>query len=445
MNSTVRYVGLDVHKDTVVIAVAESNAAPAEVLRVVQHEAGAVLKQLRKLGPLSSLEVCYEAGPTGFGLQRCLAAAGVSCTVVAPSLVPQQSGKRIKTDRRDACRLAHFLRSGDLTAVYVPAEETEAMRDLERARDDAKDAERTARHQLGKFLLRQGRRYDGGHAWTMRHWRWIEDQKFSHEGHQQVLLDYIRTAQRASERVRLFDLEIAVLVQSWSLAPLVRDLQAFYGISLVTAVGLAAEVGDYHRFPGADRFMSFVGLVPSESSSGGQRQQGGITKTGNRHLRRLLVEAGWQYYRCPRLAVSAALRRPREEVPQAVIDVADKARYRLMLQARKFKICGKSPKKSVIALARELAGFVWAAARLSLPVVEAHSRRSRQNENPTISPAGKRPQVGLSPPVRGACRVVLQPSVREPHDTPPSPFGRRKRSEKGTTRSSPKSKSNDCH
>jgi transposase len=442
MQSTVRYVGLDVHKETIVMAVAESNTSPAEVLTEVAYNVGIVLKQLRKLGPLSSLQVCYEAGPTGFSLQRHLAAAGVACLVIAPSLIPSQSGNRIKTDRRDARKLAHFLRSGDLTAVYVPSEETEGIRDLERARDDAKDAERAARHQLGKFLLRQGRRYDGGHAWTGRHWRWIEDQKFADVAQQRVLLDYVRTAQQATERIRLLDREIGTVVQTWSLSAVVRDLQAFYGISLVTAVGLVAEVGDYHRFPGADRFMSFVGLVPSESSSGGQRRQGGITKTGNRHVRRLLVEAGWQYYRCPRLAPSAALLRRREGVPQAVIDIADKARHRLMLRARVFKISGKSPKKSVIALARELAGFVWAAARRSMAASAAETG-SEPKGHAQLSVMERGTQAGHSPPVRGTCRVVLQPEVREPHDTSPSPVGRRKRSGRAAARSSPKPKPNE--
>jgi len=366
MSSTVRYVGLDVHKDTVVIAVADDGARPAEVFAEVPHESARVLARLRKLGPLETLRVCYEAGPTGYGLHRYLTRAGVSCIVVAPSLVPIQGGNRVKTDRRDARRLAHFLRSGDLTPVWVPDEQTEALRDLERARDDAKGAEKTAKHQLSKFLLRQGRRYTEGKQWTQRHWRWVEQQTFTHEAHRRVLADSIHTVQQATERVQRLERDIGELVQHWVLEPLVRDLQSFRGVALLTAVGFAAEIGDFHRFSTAGQFMAFVGLVPSEHSSGGQRRQGGITKTGNRHVRRLLIEAAWQYYRWP-LRISLALHKRRQGVPQAVVDIADKAILRLGRKAHRMREAGKTPARVVTALARELAGFIWSAARTSIP------------------------------------------------------------------------------
>jgi transposase len=364
MQSTVRYVGLDVHKDTIVMAVAEAGAQPAEIYATLAHDPAAVLSRLRKLGPLPSMIVCYEAGPTGYELYRFLNAAGVQCHVVAPSMVPTQNGNRVKTDRRDARRLAHFLRSGDLTAIRVPDEHTEALRDLTRSRDDAKRAERTARHQLSKFLLRKGCRFEGKSHWTLAHWAWIKRQTFAHEAANRVLTDSIRTAERATQRVQGLTLDISELVASWALAPLVKNLQAFRGIQLVTAAGMAAEVGDFHRFATAGQFMAFVGLVPSEHTSGPKRRQGGITKSGNRHLRRLLIEAGWHYYRTP-LRVSAELHARRVGIPQAVIDIADKALQRLGVKSYRMKQGTKPPNKIVTALARELAGFVWAAARLS--------------------------------------------------------------------------------
>jgi transposase len=328
MQSTVRYVGLDVHKDTIVMAVAEAGTQPAEIYATLANDPPAVLARLRKLGPPLSLLVCYEAGPTGYELYRFLNAAGVSCHVVAPALVPTQNGNRVKTDKRDARRLAHFLRSGDLTPVWVPDEHTEAVRDLSRSRDDAKRAERTARHQLSKFLLRKGCRFEGKSHWTLTHWEWIRRQRFPQEAACRVLTDYIRAAEQATDRVRRLTTDIAVMVADWALAPLVKNLQAFRGVQLVTAAGLAAEVGDFHRFATAGKFMGFVGLVPSEHSTGTKRRQGGITKSGNQPARRLLIEAGWHYYRTP-LRVSADLKARREGVPQAVIDIADKALHRL--------------------------------------------------------------------------------------------------------------------
>lgn len=370
MKPTLRFVGLDVHKETVVIAVADGSSRPAEVFARVLHEPSRVLAQLRKLGTLESLRVCYEAGPTGYALQRFLARSGVSCVVVAPSLVPAQSGNRVKTDRRDARRLAHFLRSGDLTPVWIPDEQTEALRDLERAREAAKRAERAAQHQLSKFLLRQGRRYSLGRQWTRRHWEWVRSQTFEHEAHRRLLAELIHTVQQATERVERFGRDIDELVQHWVLGPLVSHLQAFHGVATLTAVGLAAEIGDFHRFESAGRFMAFVGLVPSEYSSGERRSQGGITKTGNGHARRLLVEAAWQYYRWP-LRLSVALRQRRQGTPQAVIDIADKAMHRLGRKGLKMRERGLSPKKIVTALARELAGFLWAAACESMPRLTA--------------------------------------------------------------------------
>jgi transposase len=360
--SKLRFIGLDVHKDSTVIAVAEAGTAPAVILKRIPAAQDRLLAELKRLGPLQDLQVCYEAGPTGFGLARFLQKAGVDCLVVAPSLVPKTTGCRMKTDRRDARKLAHFLRSGDLTSVWVPDEHTEALRDLERARDDARLAERRAKQQLLKFLLRQGRQFvDGKEHWTKTHWAWVRRQQFHHEAHRRMFADAIQTIEQAQARVARLDQDIAECLDGWALAPLVTHLQAFRGVARLTAVGLAAEVADFRRFAKAGQFMAYVGLVPSESSSGESRRQGGLTRTGNRHLRRLLVEAAWQYYRAPAVA-SAALVKRREGIPPGVVSIAEQAQRRLRKTSHKMQLRKKPAAKIAAALARELAGFVWSAA-----------------------------------------------------------------------------------
>ena len=292
---TLRFVGLDVHKDSIAIAVAEGDGSVPALVGVIANDTGLLLKRLRKLGRESSLRCCYEAGPTGYGLQRDLTTAKISCVVVAPSLVPIQVGNRVKTDRRDAIRLARFLRSGDLTEVTVPDAATEAMRDLERARDDAKRVERSARHQLGKFLLRHGRSYPGKTRWTVKHLEWIRAQHFEHQAQERVLVDYLHAVEEAGLRVGRLTRDIEELVKTWRLAPLVKALQALRGIQLVTAVIIAAELGDLARFQTAPELMSYVGLVPSEHSSGESKRRGHITRAGNGHVRRVLVESAWAY------------------------------------------------------------------------------------------------------------------------------------------------------
>ena len=290
----VRYIGLDVHKDSIVIAVADEGREPARAFKTIPHDAVRLLKELRRLTPEGGrLLVCYEAGPTGYGLQRRLTEAKIECQVVAPSLVPTKAGSHVKTDRRDAAQLAHFLRSGDLTEVYVPDEAIEALRDLERARDDAKRAERAARHQLDKFLLRHDRRWTEKSKWTVRHLNWLHTQKFEHLAQQCVLADYLKTVEDATERVRHLEKDIKEAVTTSALAPLITALQAFRGIALVTATVIAAEVGDLQRFATPQQFMAYLGLVPGEDSSGQRRRQGRITRAGNAHLRRILVEAAW--------------------------------------------------------------------------------------------------------------------------------------------------------
>lgn len=358
----VRFVGLDVHKETITIAVAEVDSSiPPAPLATIPNDTAILLKRLRKLGPVSSLRCCYEAGPTGYGLYRDLRAAGVDCVVVAPSLVPMQAGNQIKTDRRDAVKLARFLRSGDLTPVYVPDEATEAMRDLERARDDAKKAERVARQQLLKFLLRHGRRYEGKSAWTDKHLTWVRQQRFAHEPQQRVLEDYLKAVEDASERVRTLTQHIAELVESWSLAPLVKALQALRGVQLVSAVVIAAELGDLSRFRTPTELMAYLGLVPSEHSSGDSRRRGRITRAGNIHVRRILVESAWAYHYRPYMG--DGIRRRSQGIAPEVKKIAWKAQQRLHGRFLKLTGRGKPRQQVVTAIARELAGFVWSISR----------------------------------------------------------------------------------
>lgn len=361
--SKVRFVGLDVHKDSIVIAYADEGRRQAKQFGEILNDWKRLQKALRQLGrDADRLHVCYEAGPTGFTLCRRLREIGIECDVVAPSLIPSKAGERVKTDRRDARKLAHFLRSGDLTPVYVPDEAVEALRDLERARHAAKRAERTARHQLTKFLLRYDRRYDGpGRTWSARHLDWIRAQRFAHEAQNRVLRDYLKAVEDQTERVDRLTKDLEELVEQTALAPLVRALQAFRGIRLVTAVIIAAELGDLRRFATARQLMAYLGLVPSEESTGTRRRQGRITRAGNSHVRWILVEAAWHYCRPP--LMSKALRRRNQGVAEGVRAIAWKAQKRLNNRYYQLARKGKNPQKAVVAVARELAGFLWAVGQ----------------------------------------------------------------------------------
>lgn len=359
--SKVRFIGLDVHKDSIVIAVADSDGSTPHVVATVPHELRALLKQLKKLGATGQLRCCYEAGPTGFGLCRALNSAGIECVVIAPSLIPKKAGDRVKTDSRDAIKLARCLRNGDdLTAIHVPDEQTEAMRDLERAREDAKQAERTARNVLSKFLLRHGCRYIGK-SWSQRHLDWIRTVHFEFEAQQRVLVSYLHAVEQATARVEQLTRDITELVETWSLKPLVKALQALRGVRIVTAVTIAAELGEMHRFSTARQLMGYLGLVPSEDSSGETVKRGSITKAGNRHLRTALVESAWSYRHRP--SMSHEIKRRNEGVSAEVREIAWKAQQRLHRRYQRLVGRGKNKQKAITAVARELAGFVWAIGR----------------------------------------------------------------------------------
>lgn len=354
------------------MSVAEEGTSEPKSLGTIPHDVAKLIKKLKAfVEDPSQLRVCYEAGPTGFGMCRKLQAAGISCTVIAPSLVPQQVGSRVKTDRRDANRLAHFLRSGDLTPVWVPSEATEALRDLERSRDDAKNAERVARHQLSKFLLRNERVFGEGRAWTQKYQQWLTKQKFDNPCKQCVMDDYRKAVDDATERVTRLSKEIERFFPQSTLESLVLDLMSFRGISTLSAVIIAAEIGDLRRFDTPRKFMAFLGLVPSEQSSGKSIKRGPLTRTGNAHVRRILVEAVQHYRHRPTL--SAALRARQQGVSQEVIAISWKAQQRLCHRMIHFHERGKSKNKAIAALARELAGFIWAVGQISKPatVVQA--------------------------------------------------------------------------
>ncbi len=361
MSKIDKYVGLDVHKDSISIAVAEAGRSEPRFLKRIPNSGARLLAILRMLGHESSLHCAYEAGPTGYGLHRFLTAKGVKCDVIAPSEMPQKKGKRVKTDRLDAMALAHHLRSGNLVPICVPDEEIEAMRDLTRGREDAKEVEKSAKHRLSKFLLRQGRRYSGKTAWTNMHLDWIRKQSFSHEAQDLVLREYLTSLERARAQVARLTDAIERLAKASSLAPLVAAFRGVRGIDTITAAGLAFELIDLERFPTAPKLMGYLGLVPSEYSSGGSRSQGGITKSGNKRVRRLLVEAAHNNRFQPK--VTASLRKRQEGLSPEVIDLAWQTQERLHHRFCTLSARGKPRQCVVTAMARELAGFIWNIGR----------------------------------------------------------------------------------
>ena len=357
---TVRsFVGMDVHKETISISVAEDGRnGPVRFLGDIPNQPDEIAKMAKRLAKQGELDFCYEASCCGYNIHRQLTALGHRCTVVATSLIPTKPGERIKTDRRDSQKLAVLHRSGDLTAVWVPDATHEALRDLVRARVDATMHLMRARQQLLAFLLRHGRSYPTGKHWTMRHRAWLALQTFAEPVHQIVFQDYIEAVWTAQQRRDALVQSITSTVENWSLGPLVEALRGLRSIDLISAATLVATTGDLSRFESPRRLMGYLGLVPSEHSSGASIRRGGITKTGNREARRMLVEAAWSYRYPARVAKEKAEILVR--LPKGVRDIAWKAQTRLCVRYRKMIARGKKPTVVIAAIARELAGFVWA-------------------------------------------------------------------------------------
>ena len=363
------HIGMDVHKDTIAVAVAEPGRGEPVYRGEIANKPKTVGKLLEKLGEAYGgelLEFCYEAGPCGYGLYRKILAAGQTCHVVAPSQIPKAPGERIKTDRRDALKLARLLRSGDLTPVWVPDQEQERMRDLSRARDDMKGQERKARQQLNAFLLRHGHHWPSGKTrWTPAHENWLAELKMDHPWQQVVLQEYIDAERAAGERVAQLTDHLMRALPEWSLAPVVDSLIALRGIDKLAAIVLLAELGDISRFDSPKQLMAFLGLVPSEHSSGGRRRQGAITLTGNSHARRMLIESAWSY-RFPARWTKHLKGKASNASPEAK-KIAWKAQTRLCGRYRTLTRAGKNTKLVCVAIARELAGFIWDIVRHEMP------------------------------------------------------------------------------
>ena len=363
------YVGLDVHKDTIAVAVAPAGRESPTYLGELANQPTAIGKLADKLvrrydGEL--IQFCYEAGPCGYEVYRQLKGLGFDCAVVAPSRIPKAPGERIKTDRRDACKLARLSRSGELTPVWVPDEEQEAMRDLVRTRADFKNAERKARQQLGAFLLRHGRHWSRS-CWTQAHFAWLNGQRFERDWQEWAFREYLDGVRAASDRVSALTKQLHEALAGWSMAPVVRSLIALRGVDVITAMTVLSELGDVSRFDKPGQLMAYLGLVPSEHSSGGRRRQGGITRTGNRQARRVLVESAW-CYRFPARR-TAHLERKAAAASEEAKAIAWKAQRRLCGRYRHLLQAGKNSKQANVAVARELTGFIWDIVRREMPQI----------------------------------------------------------------------------
>jgi transposase len=342
-----------------------------------------MIKRL-KAEAVGELVICYEAGPCGYALQRRFVAAGVKCIVVAPSLVPVKPGERIKTDRRDAKKLAECLRAGTLTEVHPPSEAEEAIRDLCRCREDVREDLHAARHRLGKLLLRRAVTFNGK-AWTRLHRQWLRGINFENEADRVVFDHYLQVIEYFEERLRGLDSKLEELSQKDPYREPVGWLRCYRGIDTVTAIAIVAELHGVTRFRSARALMSYLGLVPSEYSTGGKHRRGGITKTGNRHLRRLLIEASWHYRHRP--SVGEKLRKRRSGQPGWATGMADRAQDRLHRRYWRLVNQTKPHNKVVVAVARELAGFIWATlCRPGLEDMTAQARAAR-SRTPKLLPA----------------------------------------------------------
>jgi transposase len=385
MSKEVLYLGLDVHAENIAVAIAESGRdGEVRSYGVISSDLQNVEKVLRRLGhPRKELRVCYEAGPCGFVLARRLKQWGIACDVIAPSLTPKGSGDKIKTDRRDARMLARLHRAGELTAVHVPDERDEAIRDLCRARTDAVQDQRSGRNQLKAFLLRNGYRYGEKTSWSAAHMRYLRELVLPHPAMKIVLEEYLQCIDAATERIERLEMHMRALLDEWHMKPVVLALMGFKGYQTVAAMITVSEIGDIHRFAHPRQLMAYLGLVPSESSSGGSRTQGAITKCGNGHLRWIFNECA-QHYRLPP-KVSQELATRQEVIPKThrrqVQEISWRCQNRLYERGRKLAARGKTRQKAQIALARELSAFVWEVMRAVTPQADGtYAARTARRE-----------------------------------------------------------------
>jgi len=354
------FIGMDVHKETIAVAIAGEEGGP-RYYGDIMNTPEALAKLIKKVaGKKEQTAFCYEAGPCGYGVYRQITGLGYRCDVVAPSLIPKKAGDRVKTDRRDAVMLTRLYRAGELTSVWVPGLEQEAIRDLTRAREDIKGMERHARQRLNGFLLRHCKRYHGKSKWTPGYFRWLATVSFESSVQQIVFQEYVDMVKQLQKRVASIEEEMRKALTGWSLRVVVEALMALRGVNLVTAMTVVAEIGDMSRFESPRQLMAHLGLVPSEHSSGSRQKRGGITKTGNGHVRRVLTEASWSY-RLP-ARKTAHLQRKAEKTTEAVQAIAWKAQKRLCKRYWYLIHKGKLTVQTCTAIARELVGFIWAIA-----------------------------------------------------------------------------------
>lgn len=361
MKDNTKYVGLDVSKEKIAVAIADEGRETPRYWGMILNNPESIKKLMNQLGKSEHLKVCYEAGPTGYGIYRLLLSMGIECTVVAPSLIPQKPGDRVKTDRRDSIRLAQLFRAGELTSIYVPTEEDEALRDLIRAREDAKEDLLRARHRLTKFLLRHEINPPAGiRKWTKNYRAWLDILSFKHDSQRVAFQEYLHSLQEIELRIKRLEAEIHIQATQSDKAPLIQAIQTLRGVAEFTATGIVAEIGSFSRFSTAPQMMAYTGLVPSEHSSGVTRRQGKITKTGNSHVRRLLVEAAWSYRYKP--ALKGKLLQRQQGQSAQIQAISWKAQNRLHQKFYRLVGRGKPSAKAISAIARELAGFIWAIA-----------------------------------------------------------------------------------
>jgi transposase len=352
------WVAIDQHKLSLVAAMLPASGGAPEVVRLENTER-AVRRFVEKLGGPEGLAVCYEAGPGGYQLRRLLATLGVACDVIAPSLIPIRAGDRVKTDRRDAKKLVRLYRAGELVFVQPPSAEQEGLRDLVRCRDDLRRSRTAARHRIAKQLLRHGHIYRDGKGWTVRHQAWVASQRLADPLAQAALEHMLAHLAAIDAQIAAVDGQLERVASRAPWAEPVRWLCSFRGIATRTALGLLAEIGDFRRFASPRELMSYLGLTPTEYSSGAQQHRGHITKAGNTHARRLLTEAAWNYQHRPRQSARAA--RLADQVPPEITARAWQAQTRLFLRHRALTANGKRSTVAATAVARELAGFIWAA------------------------------------------------------------------------------------